>query len=348
MADKKIPGLSGLSDPKADDLLLIVDDAADNPVNKKIQVGNLFANQAFTNSTLTTFSSVQTKQKTKVRKNINLRNEATIEEPEAIIVTGLNDISSAGNFDFANTGTTSTQFDIEIDRVANNTHPDAFKWREDGGSYNTEVDITQADQTLSQGVTIKFTSNTGHSLGDKWRVVAYDPSKIVFSPGNVLQEDSNTNSLDFSSAGSLILENDEQLSLEQTELAVTANSSSVYTIGPFTVRDDLILGYETIAAYGNSADGTPGHSVSTNSPVTFLTSTANTATLTMAAGVAGQVKQIIMTTAGNAMTMTRANGNLDATAVPTSIVFDAVGETVTLLYSGSKWFPIASRGATIS
>lgn len=345
MADKKIPGLSGLSDPKADDLLLIVDDAADNPVNKKIQVGNLFANQAFTNSTLTTFSSVQTKQKTKVRKNINLRNEATIEEPEAVSVTGLNDISSAGTFDFANTGTTSTQFDIEIETAGT---PDTFKWREDGGSYNTGVSITGNDQTLNQGVTVKFTATTGHTVGDKWRVVAYDPSKIVFSPGNVLQEDSNTNSLDFSSQGSLILENDEQLSLEQTELAITANSSSVYTIGPFTVRDELLLAYETIAAYGNSMDGTPGHSVSTNSPVTFLTSTANTATLTMAAGVAGQVKQIIMTTAGNAMTMTRANGNLDATAVPTSIVFDAVGETVTLIYSGSKWFPIASRGATIS
>ena len=60
------------------------------------------------------------------------------------------------------------------------------------------------------------------------------------------------------------------------------------------------------------------------------------------------MKIITMNTAGNAATMTAANGNLNTTAVSTSIVWDAVGESVTLVYDGSKWFPISSIGATIS
>jgi len=104
---------------------------------------------------------------------------------------------------------------------------------------------------------------------------------------------------------------------------------------------------ETVTATNTSADAS--RAVSVNTVASFLNSSANTSALTMSAGAYdGQIKQITMITAGNAMTMTRANGNLDATAVPTSIVFNAVGETATLIYSGSKWFPIASRGATIS
>ena len=44
MADKKIPSLNSLTDPASDDLLLIVDDVSNNPVNKKITLKSLFNN----------------------------------------------------------------------------------------------------------------------------------------------------------------------------------------------------------------------------------------------------------------------------------------------------------------
>ena len=61
----------------------------------------------------------------------------------------------------------------------------------------------------------------------------------------------------------------------------------------------------------------------------------------------GQIKVITMTVAGNAATMTQGNGNL-AASVSTSVVWDAVGETCSFIYSGAKWVVIGNQGATIS
>ena len=71
------------------------------------------------------------------------------------------------------------------------------------------------------------------------------------------------------------------------------------------------------------------------SPITYLTTTGSDA-LTMGHGIEGQTKTILMVTDGGAGTMTKANGNLGIT-VATSIVWDDVGESVTLLYTGSAW-----------
>ena len=55
-----------------------------------------------------------------------------------------------------------------------------------------------------------------------------------------------------------------------------------------------------------------------------------------------------MHTAGNAATMTVSNGNLALGSATTSIVWDAVGESVTLLYTGAKWVVVGQYGVTIS
>ena len=61
------------------------------------------------------------------------------------------------------------------------------------------------------------------------------------------------------------------------------------------------------------------------------------------------IKILLMTSAGgNTATLDSTDGNLDTTAVSTSIVFNAIGEAVTLVYNGTKWFPISALGATIS
>lgn len=76
------------------------------------------------------------------------------------------------------TATTDIGFEIEI--TATGT-PDVFRWRKNGGSYTTGVNITGSAQTLSDGVTITFDGTvggahdptTGHTLNDKWYVTKY-------------------------------------------------------------------------------------------------------------------------------------------------------------------------------
>lgn len=97
---------------------------------------------------------------------------------------------------------------------------------------------------------------------------------------------------------------------------------------------------ETVSAAG---------AVSVSKEVTFLDSSGGAMAITMATGQkAGDTKTITMTVAGNDATMSQTGGNLDATAVPTSIVWNAVGESVTLVYTGTAWIPTSVVGATIS
>ena len=60
--------------------------------------------------------------------------------------------------------------------------------------------------------------------------------------------------------------------------------------------------------------------------------------VSLAAGVAGQIKTVICTTAGNNITITPAA----TVGSGTTIVLDAAGETVTLMYTGTAWAVIAT------
>ena len=100
---------------------------------------------------------------------------------------------------------------------------------------------------------------------------------------------------------------------------------------------------ETITGAGGS------NALDDDIEVSLLNTASGTASLTLAAGrFVGQRKIIIMTVAGNNATMTQSNGNLNSTNVSTSIVFNAVGESVVLIYNGSNWNVVSSNGATIS
>ena len=100
---------------------------------------------------------------------------------------------------------------------------------------------------------------------------------------------------------------------------------------------------ETLTGAGGS------NAVGVDTEVSLLNTGSGTASLTLATGrFVGQRKIIIMTVAGNNATMTQSNGNLNSTNVSTSIVFDAVGESVVLVYNGSNWNVVSSNGATIS
>ena len=91
------------------------------------------------------------------------------------------------------------------------------------------------------------------------------------------------------------------------------------------------------------------NAISLNTLISFLNTSGGNSDLTLATGQTGQIKILVMTSAGgNTATLDKTDGNLDTTAVSTSIVFNAIGESVTLVWSGSKWFPINALGATIT
>lgn len=82
--------------------------------------------------------------------------------------------------------------------------------------------------------------------------------------------------------------------------------------------------------------------VNLTTPVTELVTTGANA-LTLAAGVQGQLKTIVMRTDGGDGTLTPA-GLLGGT----TITFNDVGDSCMLLSSGSSWFIVANNGCTVA
>ena len=77
---------------------------------------------------------------------------------------------------------------------------------------------------------------------------------------------------------------------------------------------------------------------SVSTAVSLVDSSGGATGLSLAAGVTGQIKTIICTTAGNNITITPAA----TVGSGTTIVLDAAGESVTLMYTGSAWAAIAT------
>lgn len=139
----------------------------------------------------------------------------------------------------------------------------------------------------------------------------------------------------------------EAVSGQGPKLSTTASNSPI-TISPHgTGFLDIAGGLVYSEVDTVSGDGSGTDPVSLSGVLTLLDTSSGTSALTMAAGTQGQIKIITMTVAGNAATMTTSNGNLTPN-VSTSVVWDAVGETATFIYTGSKWAVMSSVGTTIS
>ena len=96
---------------------------------------------------------------------------------------------------------------------------------------------------------------------------------------------------------------------------------------------------ETVTGSGGS------DAISVTVGFTKLDTSGGTSTLSIADGSNGQVKYITMVAAGSNATLDNTNGNWT-----TQILFDAVGESVTLIFDSTtgKWNIVGSHGATIS
>lgn len=105
---------------------------------------------------------------------------------------------------------------------------------------------------------------------------------------------------------------------------------------PVVLEDKLVFGGtpQTVSAAGAAI------SITTN--VTKITSPDNTGTLTIADGVDGQIKTIIMVsnTGNHTLSITSNIGH-------SSIAFNSVGDTATLMFMGTVWYFIGGT-ATVS
>ena len=124
----------------------------------------------------------------------------------------------------------------------------------------------------------------------------------------------------------------------------SSHTHHIIYLGQQLSSTSIVVSSETVSGDGSGTDA-----INKDRLVTFLNTSGGTSALTLATGsFAGQMKIITMQVAGNAATLTTANGNLLSGAVSTSIVWDAIGESATLVYDGSKWIPVSTIGATIS
>tara|TARA_B100000945_G_scaffold177853_1_gene142656 strand:+ start:206 stop:670 length:465 start_codon:yes stop_codon:yes gene_type:complete len=84
--------------------------------------------------------------------------------------------------------------------------------------------------------------------------------------------------------------------------------------------------------------------VSVSTAISTVDSSGGAVTVTLAAGVTGQLKTIICTTAGNNITVTPAA----TVGSGTTVVLDAAGESVQLLYTGTAWAAVATSSFATS
>ena len=216
-----------MADPQDEDVILIVDNATTNPVNKKITLDALFNKRSSNVSSTSTTGKIRVKRDITVRRDINVRNASSIETPQPINVAGIDDISTSGTY----TGSDSSVFAVVVDAEGS---PDTFRWSKNGGSFTTGVAITGSSQTLSDGVNIRFGDTTDHLLGDAWYITAIPPSKIDFGPGLLLVDDTSTSTPDFSELGHLQLESGIDLKLEgggDSSMYITSNTTTIQVIG---------------------------------------------------------------------------------------------------------------------
>lgn len=117
-----------------------------------------------------------------------------------------------------------------------------------------------------------------------------------------------------------------------TDKAVSFGSTLGVT-GMTTLTGGLIGGVQTLTGAG---------AVNLTTLVTSVVTTGANA-LTLADGTVGQVKIISMVTDGGDGTLTPTNF-----ANGTTITFNDVGDTVMLVFVGTKWALVSNTGATIA
>ena len=200
-----------------------------------------------------------------------------------------------------------------------------------------QVDNMSSDDSASINVTTGMTIAGAVDVGGTLSASTVDVNTIQSSDSSgVVVNDGLSVAGSLNGAGSSVLQISDGVDIEN-ELTVegTTNADGNLIVGGYQSYSTT----ETLTGAGGS------NAIAITNGVSFLNTGSGTATLTIADGVVGQIKHIIMVVAGNNATLSNTNLN-----VATQILFNAVGETATLMFDSvtGKWNVLAVNGATIS
>ena len=87
---------------------------------------------------------------------------------EIYVGSGINDLSIVQSY----SGSGQAYYELEIQT---NATPDTFRWRKDDGPWTSSVPIDSVNgNELAGGLIIRFAVNNGHTVGNKWIVIAIE------------------------------------------------------------------------------------------------------------------------------------------------------------------------------
>jgi len=240
--------------------------------------------------------------------------------------TGANTIGTSSDTDLLQLSDNK----VKVNGTSELVFDEAGSIRFNDGTSDTSTEFFKISKDSNGDVIFDDVVNSDNESGHEFFI-----NTNRFRLRHTTDESTYTNMLSFDAASAVTISN---------ALTVTKDTGISVT-GNLTASGSVIGGVDTVSGDGSGTDA-----ISLNTDVTFLNTSGGTSNLTLATGTDGQVKRIIMEVFDSAATLLLANGNLVASQVSTSIVFDAVGESATLVYSASltKWIVVHSTGATIS
>tara|TARA_B100000497_G_C7530579_1_gene321800 strand:- start:124 stop:564 length:441 start_codon:yes stop_codon:yes gene_type:complete len=124
--------------------------------------------------------------------------------------------------------------------------------------------------------------------------------------------------------------------------AVQGSDSKKMTVATLFADVDTPVSFGDKISITDSNTQTAAGAISLATNITFLSNFDAAGNCTLAAGVDGQIKIVIMSANTGSHTIT-----LQDSTIQNDISFDAAGESATLLYTNSKWYFIGGS-ATVS
>tara|TARA_B110000858_G_scaffold191144_1_gene240050 strand:+ start:290 stop:739 length:450 start_codon:yes stop_codon:yes gene_type:complete len=125
---------------------------------------------------------------------------------------------------------------------------------------------------------------------------------------------------------------------------VNAGASKKITIANVFANVVTPVSFSDTVAITDTDTMTSFGAIPLNTNITYLSDFASDSTLSIGAGVDGQIKIIIMTSNSGAATVTLD----DSDCLHDTVTFSAVGHTATLIYTNSKWTFIGGTAAVVN
>ena len=257
--------------------------------------------------------------------------------------TGLDDAVFTGHYD----GTSSNKtFKVKITTLHTGTDEDLFRWSVDNfTTQSAEIEITGNDQTLEDGISVKFNATRGHTLNDIWSGTA---SPVNVDTGIASNRNTGTSGVGYTHVGAYFDVSTnywtffDEYAPEPTGTIDTGHSSFSYG----TIKVDAVIGNLTGNVTGTASNASQllnARTISLSGDVTGSVSFNGSADADITATVVNDSHTHdtrYVQKAGDTMT-----GTLNATTVDFGDwTITESGGSLYFAYSGTNKFKLDSSG----